>query len=93
MDDQEIKNELVNTLLQKRIVGGKKVRRDTLVSQYAALPTHLEGRAKDLLDDIEQAGVIESYGGGHRSNIRLASVDAAVDYLQDNDGDVPFGFG
>jgi hypothetical protein len=35
---------------------------------------------------------IEGYGGGHRQNVRLTSVDDAVRYLNDNDGDVPFGF-
>jgi hypothetical protein len=35
---------------------------------------------------------VEGDGGGHRSNVRLTSVQAAVDYLTDNGGDVPFGF-
>ena len=35
---------------------------------------------------------IEGYGGGHRQNVRLTSVSDAVDYLEDNGGDVPFGF-
>lgn len=35
---------------------------------------------------------VEAYGGGHRRNVRLTSVEAAVEYLKANDGDVPFGF-
>lgn len=91
MNDQEIKNEIVNTMLHKRITGGKNVQVDTVVGRYAAIPTHAEGRAKDLVDDLIQEGVIVRYGGS-RATIHLSSVDRAVKYLKDNDGDVPFGF-
>jgi hypothetical protein len=91
MEDQEIKNEVVHTMLTDGIVGGHKAQRQTVVG-YAAIPTHAEGRAKDLIDDLIQEGVIEAYGGGHRSNIRLRSVERAVEYLKANDGDVPWGY-
>lgn len=58
-----------------------------------AVPTHARGRGKELIDDLVQAGVVERYGGGHRANVRLTGVEAAVDYLRQNGGDVPFGFG
>lgn len=35
---------------------------------------------------------IEGYGGRARANIRLVSVERAVEYLKDNDGNVPFGY-
>ncbi len=35
---------------------------------------------------------IEGYGGGGRNNIRLVSVERAVGYLKDNDGNIPFGY-
>lgn len=92
MDDQEIKNEIVNTMLHKRIVGNNKSQVTTVVGRYAAIPSHAEGRAKDLVADLVQEGVIERYGGGHRSNIRLADTDRAVEYLKENGGDIPFGF-
>lgn len=92
MDDQEIRNRIVRKMLKKRIVGGHKKQIDTVVNM--ALPTHDRGRGRSLLEDMlsDPSAPIEGYGGGHRSNVRLTSVDAAVDYLNANDGDVPFGF-
>jgi hypothetical protein len=34
---------------------------------------------------------IEGYGGGGRKNIRLTSMKAGVEFIEDRDGDVPFG--
>lgn len=90
MDDQAIRNAIVTTMLNKRVVGGHKKQVTTVVD--LALPSHAEGRGKELIDDLVQAGVVERYGGGHRSNVRLGSVERAVEYLEANDGDVPFGF-
>lgn len=90
MDDQAIRNAIVETMLRKRVVGGHKKEVATVVRM--AVPTHEEGRAKQLVGDLVQAGVLERYGGGHRANVRLASVAAALTYLEANDGDVPFGF-
>jgi len=90
MGDQDIKNAIVNTMLQNGIVGGHKAQRQSVAGW--AVASHNEGRAKDLIDDLIQEGVIESYGGGHRNNIRLASVDRAVDYLKANGGDLPWGY-
>lgn len=90
MDDQEIRNAIVHTMLRKRVVGSHKKQVATIVS--ASLPSHAEGRGKQLLDDLVRVGVVERYGGGHRANVRLSSVDAAVAYLRRHDGDVPFGF-
>lgn len=91
MDDQAIRNAIVSKLLHKRVLGGHKMQVETIVRM--ALPSHAEGRGKQLIDDLVQAGVVERYGGGHRANVRLSSVPAAVEYLEANDGDVPFGFG
>lgn len=91
MDDREIRNRIVAKMLRKRVIGNKKQQVDTVVGY--AVPTHAEGRAKDLVDELVRDGVIEQYGGGHRSNIRLRSAERAIEYLNDNDGDVPFPFG
>lgn len=91
MQDQDIKNQIVAKMLRKRVIGAKKQQIDTVVSY--SVPTHAEGRAKELVDELVQAGVIEQYGGGHRSNVRLRSAELAIEYLSDNDGDVPFPFG
>lgn len=43
-----------------------------------------------MLKDLNSP--IEGYGGGARTNIRLTSVERAVEYLKDNGGNVPFGY-
>lgn len=90
MDDQAIKNEIVYTMIRKRVTGGHKKQVATLVDM--ALPSHLEGRGAELVDDLVRSGLLERYGGGHRANVRLRSIDAGVTYLKRNDGEVPFGF-
>ena len=73
------------------ITGAKKVTIDTAVTRY--LPSHEQGRGKTLIDGmLADASPIEGYGGGARENIRLTSVDDAVDYLKANGGNVPFGY-
>jgi hypothetical protein len=79
-------------LLDGPITGGNKTSIDTAVDDY--LPSHEQGRGKTLIDEMlkDPNSPIEGYGGGARSNIRLTSVEAAVNYLKDNDGNVPFGY-
>ena len=91
--DIELKCKIVETLLRKRITGGKKISIDTLLN-YSVRDSDA-GRARRLLKDemIPQGEAsIEQYGGGHRENIRLGSVDDAVKLLEQYDGEVPFGF-
>lgn len=92
MDDQEIRNRIVRKMLRNRVIGDHKKQVQTIVSRY--LPSHEEGRGKELIEEMvaDPQTPVEAYGGGHRSNIRLSSADAAVDYLKDHGGDVPFGF-
>ena len=92
MNDQDIRNRLVRKMLRKRIIGNHKKQIDTIVNM--CLSSHEQGRGKDLLKAMatDPNAPIETYGGGHRQNIRLISADAAVDYLKANGGDVPFGF-
>lgn len=92
MNDQEIRNRIVRKMLRKRIVGGHKKQLDTVINM--TLPTHEQGRGKDLLESMvsDPDAPVEGYGGGHRQNVRLTSVEDAVDYLKANGGDVPFGF-
>jgi len=93
MHDQALRNRIVTKLLRDRVVGEHKWSVDKTVSR--SLPTHERGRGKTLIEEMvaDPDVPVEAYGGGHRENIRLTSVEAAVDYLEDNDGDVPFGFG
>lgn len=64
------------------------------MKSYNYLPSHEQGRGKTLIDEMlkDPSSPIEGYGGGARSNIRLVSVERAVEYLKDNDGNVPFGY-
>lgn len=79
-------------MLRKRVVGNHKKQIDTIVNM--ALPSHEQGRGKTLLEEMvaDPHAPLEAYGGGHRQNVRLTTIEAAVDYLKANDGDVPFGF-
>ena len=92
MDDQDIKNRIIEKMLRKRVTGGKKQQVDTVVNY--SLPSHAQGRGRDLIGDMlaDPDAPIEGYGGGHRQNIRLTSPEDAVKYLRDNDGNVPFPF-
>lgn len=93
MDDQAVRNKLVFTMLRNRLVGSHKKQVTTVVGW--AVATDKRGRAERLLEEMatDPACPVEAYGGGRRSNVRLTSLDAAVDYLKRNDGDVPFWFG
>jgi len=91
--DIELKCKIVETLLRKRITGGKKIGIDTLLN-YSVRDSDA-GRARQLLKDEmipQREASIEQYGGGHRENVRLGSVDDAVKFLEQHDGEVPFGF-
>lgn len=50
MEEQEIRNRIVRKMLKNQIVGSHKKQLDTAVSQIAGLPSHEEGRGKDLLE-------------------------------------------
>ena len=90
MDEQTIRNRIVEKLLRKRVVGSHNKRADTVVNW---LPTHMQGRGRRLLREMlrEPAVPVEGYGGS-RDTGRLTSVEAAISYLEANGGDVPFGF-
>jgi hypothetical protein len=92
MEDQDIKNRIVRKMLRKQIVGNHKKQIDSIVNM--CLPSHEQGRGKELLEAMatDPHSPVERYGGGHRQNVRLTSVEDAVDYLKQNGGDVPFGF-
>lgn len=93
MKAQAIRNRVVRKMLRNGVVGSHKRQADTVVRW--AVPTHLRGRCRTVLDEMttDPDAPIEAYGGGRRENVRLTSVDAAVEYLEANDGDVPFGYG
>jgi hypothetical protein len=91
MSDQKLKNKIVEKLLRKRVVGGHKKQKDTVANWFRSSD---QGKVKNLMDGMaaDTKAPLEMYGGGQRENVRLTSVEDAVDYLKDNGGDVPFGF-
>ena len=91
-DKQFLRNKIVRKMLKRGVTGGHKETVDTVVSK-SGVASHNEGKAKKAVEELIQNGPVEGYGGGARQNVRLQSVPAAVDYLDDNDGDIPFGFG
>ena len=92
MEEQDIRNRIVRKMLRKQIVGNHKKQIDSIVNM--CLPSHEQGWGKELLEAMatDPDSPVERYGGGHRQNVRLTSVEDAVDYLTQNGGDVPFGF-
>lgn len=86
MDDQDVRNRLVEKMLLRGMIGGHKRRVDTVVNM--ALPTHDRGRGKELLDTMvtDPTAPVEAYGGGARDNVRLTSAEDAVAYLQRTKG-------
>lgn len=92
MDDSAIKCRFVEKLLRARVLGGKNWTIDHLVN--VALPDSEQGRGRQLLENemIPQAQAgIQRYGG-QREAVQLADVATAVQFLKDNEGNVPFGF-
>lgn len=91
MQAQAIRNRLVRKMLRKDVVGAHKMQIDTIAGY--SLPTDERGRGREPLEGMatDPECPVESYGGGHRENVRLTSIEAAVRYLESN-GDVPFGF-
>lgn len=91
MSEQEIENRIVEKMLRSRIVGGKNRTIDAVVNM--ALPSHQQGAGKRAIEEMVAAGEpIERYGGQWDA-IRLTAVEDAAEYLEDNGGNVPFGFG
>ena len=91
MSDQDLRNKLINKLLRKQVVGGHKKQKDTVIGWFRSSD---QGRVKELIDEIatDPTTPVEKYGGGQRENIRLSDVSEAVQYLDKNGGDIPFGF-
>lgn len=89
---QQTKTAMISYLLRNRIVGCNSVSITNVVEIASQITDQLRGRQliEEMISDADAP--IESYGGGHRENVRLTGVDAAVDYLKDNGGNVPFNF-
>ena len=91
-DEIELALKMVDYLVSNKVTGNHKKSKDTVIS-YSAIPTHAEGDARDVLDKMARnPPPIEEYGGGHRENVRLTSIQDGVDFIEDHGGDPPWGF-
>lgn len=90
-EEQRIRNRMVRKMLRKQVVGKHNRTVDAVVDW--SLASHEEGQGRQLLEEMatDPNAPIEAYGG-HRNAVRLTSVKAAVDYLKEHGGDVPFGY-
>lgn len=88
--DEEILLKIITKMVRKPVVGNHKV---TIETAKGWVATHNEGRAEELLEDMlsDPQSPIEGYGGGGRKNIRLTSVKAGAEWIEEHGGDVPFG--
>lgn len=90
-DDLDIARTAIRKMLRNTVVGEHKKQIDT-VKQWGQASND-EGRARELLEKMiaDTGAPVEPYGGGHRENIRLTSVDEAKAFLRDElGGDPPF---
>ncbi|WP_435130312.1 hypothetical protein [Halobaculum sp. D14] len=91
--DSQLKCKIVETLIRKRKTGSNKIRIDTLLN-YSVRDSDA-GRARQLINDEmiprNEASLVQ-VGGGQRKNVKLGSIDEAVEFLKEHGGDVPWGF-
>lgn len=74
------------------LIGGGNISVAKAVDKH--LPTYSQEQVETLINKMlkDPYSPIEGYGGGARGNIRLVSIESAVEYLKENDGNVPFGY-
>lgn len=87
--NQELRVKIMWYLARNNVTGGHNRTVDT-VKNRAGVPTHAQGDVEDAIRDPDAP--VEAYGG-QRDAIRLTSISAAVDYIEDHGGGVPFGLG
>lgn len=94
MDEDDVtalKVKIVRYLARNNVTGGHNRTVDT-VKNRAGIPTHAQGDAEDIIRELirDPKAPVEAYGG-QRDSVRLTSMAAAVEFIEDHDGDVPFG--
>lgn len=84
--DDELKKDIVEKLLRKKVTGGSKRQTDTVKNWFASSD---QGRVEDLIEYLvrDPQAPIEQYGGGARANVRLTSPQNAVEWLDERDRD------
>lgn len=90
-DLTELKVKAVRYLARNRVTGGHNRTVDT-VTNRAGIPTHAQGDAERAIRELirDPDAPVEAYGG-QRDSVRLTSISAAVEYIEEHGEDVPFG--
>ena len=88
--DTEIMCKVIRKMVRDNVTGAHKKQVDTAKK---AVATSDRGRAEELIREQmrDPTGPLEAYGGA-RDNVRLTSIPDGVQFLKDNDCDVPFGY-
>ena len=86
MEDEEIELavKMVKYLVKNKVTGNHKKQVDTVINK-SGLPVHAKGAARDVLEEMPTSPPpIEMYGGGHRENVRLTSIQDGVEFIEEN---------
>lgn len=91
MDDIDMKVKMTEKALRQGFVGGRHVPVEAVVS--TSLPVHARGRGQTLLEDemIPKAEAGWAYYGA-TGTVHIVDTSAAVQFIEENDGNVPFNF-
>jgi hypothetical protein len=82
---QNIRNKLLQKLLNNRVIGSHKKQKSTVVSWF---PSDEQSEAKEVIEEFVRGGEVPlyEYGGGGRNNIHLDNAYDAIEYLYLHDG-------
>jgi hypothetical protein len=91
--DRELAVKMVAYLVKNRVTGAHKKQVVTVINR-SGLPSHAKGDARALLEEIAALPPpVECYGGGHRENVRLTSIQDGIEFIETHGGEPPWGFG
>lgn len=88
-DDWNLRLKIVRKLARQRVIGAHKKQVDTVKNWFA---TDEQGQVEELIREMtrDPDSPLEGYGGS-RDNVRLTSLAAAKQYIQDHGGELPWG--
>lgn len=88
-DERNLALKIVNKLLRKQVTGGHKKQVDTVKKWVAS---HNEKQAEEMIRRMikDPDAPLEGYGGS-RDNVRLTSIQAGKDFVEEHGGNPPFG--
>lgn len=91
MEDIDLKVKMTEKALRQGFVGGRHVPIEAVVR--ISLPVHARGRAETLLKDemLPKAEAGWAYYGA-TGTVHIADTAAAVEFIEENDGNVPYNF-